>query len=263
MPCFRTITAINERNSMHCFSTRACDGGRNLPQAGYALVVMHITPKLVLVGISCGLRATSSAASPARGSAETPSVSRLPAGQRADPIDRDYAGDIRQLAEQGRSNRRPCQTPVRRTSPNHPYPPGHEFLRVDQNRGEGEGSAPGQSPRSGRRSDGVVHGERQRKRQHAEDGPPDHVLAANAVAHRSADDRPCRHRTQKHEQADLRCSHGNVETAHQEERVITGNAGEVNVFRNRGVHTASAAAVRRRVSCGSACRLMCRARPFR
>jgi hypothetical protein len=49
--------------------------------------------------------------------------------------------------------------------------------------------------------------QRQRERQDAENRAPDHVLPADPVAHRPANESPRGHSAQKHEQVDLRGSH--------------------------------------------------------
>ena len=88
---------------------------------------------------------------------------------------------------------------------------GHQLLRVDQMAGERrrQHQADDHGERSGPEQVGVR--QQQRERQDAEDGAPDHVFAADAIADGTADDGARGDRAEKHEQVHLRGLHRDVE----------------------------------------------------
>ena len=74
------------------------------------------------------------------------------------------------------------------------------------------------------------------ERRHAEDRKPDHILAAEAIAQRSAKDGSGGHREEEDEQHDLGMLDGEVELLHGVERVVTRQATEIDVLRERQRH---------------------------
>ena len=69
------------------------------------------------------------------------------------------------------------------------------------------------------------------KGQHAEDGAPDDVFAADAVADGASGEGSDGGCAQEQEQVDLRALDGDVEFIDQIEDVVGAEAGQVNIFR--------------------------------
>ena len=111
-----------------------------------------------------------------------------------------------------------------------PHVARHQFLGVDDDCRE---SRRQNHPDETGEHDG--HGQadmrqQQRERRHAEDGNPNHELAADPVAHRPADDRARRHGKEKGKQGPLRTLHREMELIDQVERVVVAQADQVDVF---------------------------------
>jgi len=122
---------------------------------------------------------------------------------------------------------RPVGEPARNAAPTPPIPnaspkkspeiipirPGSSSLRVNDNRRKRrrQNHANDDAEHTGPEQVGI--GQHEREWKHAQDRTPDHVFAADAVTHRSADDRPGRYRAQKNEQMDFGTLHRNVESA--------------------------------------------------
>ena len=125
---------------------------------------------------------------------------------------------------------RPCRTPARRTAPTPCRCAGHQLLRVHHDGREGRGQD--QADRHGEHAgpEQVRVRQQQREGQHAEDRNPDHVLAAQPVAERAAEDAAGRHRGQEHEQVQLGGAHRQVELVDQVEGVVAGDARQVEVL---------------------------------
>src|SRR5688500_4370195 len=72
--------------------------------------------------------------------------------------------------------------------------------------------------------------QQERERRYAQDGDPYHVLTANAVAYRSANEGGCRNGEQEDEQVQLRALYRNVELIYQVESVVVGHARHVKIL---------------------------------
>ena len=109
---------------------------------------------------------------------------------------------------------------------------GEQFLGEDQDRGKRRCEhGAGEHAEDDRPGEAEVR-QRQGKGGDAENGYPDDAFAPEAVAERSAGDRACRDGEEKCEQAHLRSLHGDVESADEIERVIVGQAHQVEIFRD-------------------------------
>ena len=92
-------------------------------------------------------------------------------------------------------------------------PARHQLLRVDHDRRERRGQDQADDHGQHRGPEQVGVRQQQRERQDAEDRAPDHVLAAEAIADRPAEDRAGGDRAEEHEQVELRGLHRDVELA--------------------------------------------------
>jgi hypothetical protein len=109
---------------------------------------------------------------------------------------------------------------------------GDQLLRENQDRGKcRRQQGAGEHAEDDRPGESEVR-QRQGEGGDAENGYPDNALAPEAVAERAAGDRARRDGEEEREQAHLRSLHGNVESADEIERIIVGEADQVEVFRD-------------------------------
>src|SRR5471030_1702590 len=151
--------------------------------------------------------------------------------ERADLIYEAEAGSIGERAQEGRADAAHAEREAEEETGDGSYSAGHQFLGIDQDRrkGRGQNQADYGAEDAGPKKVGI--GQRQGEREHAEDGAPDDVLAADTVANGAADDGPGGNRAQEDEQMHLRALHGHVKLAHQIKRVERDQARQLEVLR--------------------------------
>src|SRR5690606_19067643 len=98
--------------------------------------------------------------------------------------------------------------------------PGHEFLCVDEDRGEGGGEDHTDRDAEHARPGEADVWEREGEGEHAEDRAPDHELPAEAVSDRPADDRARGDGAEKDEEVDLCGLYRDAEPVDQVEGVV-------------------------------------------
>ncbi|CAM2158991.1 hypothetical protein PT2222_50047 [Paraburkholderia tropica] len=156
--------------------------------------------------------------------------------ERADLVDERDAGGIRELAEHGRADAAETEREAEEQARDHAHLARNQFLRVDEDRRERRGQHDADDHREHAGPEQVRVGQQQRERRDAQDRTPDHVLAADAVADRAADDRARGHGGEEHEQVHLRGLHGQMEAVDQIEREVAVDAREVEVLREHQQH---------------------------
>ena len=113
----------------------------------------------------------------------------------------------------------------------HAHSTGDQLLRVNQDGGKGRSQDQADDRRENADPEQIGVWERQGKRRHAQDRHPDHTLAADSVADRSAQQRARRDGEKKTEEMKLRALNREAELSHQEKRVVARHAREVEIFR--------------------------------
>src|SRR5579885_1922463 len=138
------------------------------------------------------------------------------------------AGVIGQPAKHGGADAGHAKGKAEENSGDEPDPVGNQFLGVNQNGGKGGGKdkADDGGEHAAPREAGV--GKQEGERRHAEDGSPDHHLAAQAVAHRTADERAGGDTGEKNKKMNLGVPHTEVEFIDEIEGVVVADAGEID-----------------------------------
>src|SRR5690606_36003642 len=106
----------------------------------------------------------------------------------------------------------------------------HEFLGVNEDRGEcgSEDRADDDTERN-RRAETRM-GKRERERSDAKDGEPDHIATTESVAEGATQNGAGGNSEQKNEQVELSAPHRHIEPFDEIERVVVGEADQIDVF---------------------------------
>src|SRR5262249_29897611 len=138
----------------------------------------------------------------------------------ADLIDKADARPVGELAEDGGADSADPKGEAEKEAGDHADAAGQQLLRIDDDGREGGGDDEADDDAEHHRRGKADIRKRQREGESAEDRAPDHVLAAETVADRSADYHSDCAREEENEEINLRRGHRHAELLDQEEGVV-------------------------------------------
>ena len=144
--------------------------------------------------------------------------------------------EVCEFGEDGGSDAAHAEGKSEEKSGDHADAAGDEFLGVDEDggkrRGDDEADDDGEDP--GPEEVGIR--QEQGEGQDAEDGAPDNVFAAEAIADGATEEGAGGGGSEEGEEVQLRALDGDVEAGDQVEGVVAGEAGQVEIFREDQRH---------------------------
>src|ERR1700676_4491814 len=151
--------------------------------------------------------------------------------ERAKVIDEVDTIPVGQLAQEGCSDSPQTESEPEKEPGDHADSSGNQILGVDQNRGKRRSQNQADDDGENGGPEQIDVRQEQAERQNAQNRDPDYVAAADAVAHRPADDGSGSHGSEKNEEMNLCVLRGDMEFVDQIKDVVADQAGQIEVFR--------------------------------